>query len=188
MALSSRFEKVNIILIIIIAVMSLEIVYLMYQNQKLKAIIEDPKRLFKTLSEDDVVPSFNGFDVYDNEIAVRYGPDAPHTLLCWFSPGCSSCLDNLAFWNDLFERFSSENIRFIGMCAGHPDETREFVAEHGIGFPVLCADDPFFVDTYKGNVLPQTVLLSPNGTIVGVWPGALKKDREKTITDLLAEL
>ena len=71
------------------------------------------------------------------------------------------------------------------MCVGTPGEAREFVSAHGLEFPVICAGDPYILRSYKGNVIPQTVLISPEGTVIGAWPGTLEKDQEGKILALL---
>ena len=176
------------ILVAIIVIMGVEIVYLVVQNRRLRAIIEDPKRYFKALSQNDVVPSFTGQDIEGNDVSIRYSAEAPHTMLFWFSPGCSVCEDNLGLWNRIYGEFSSENLRVLGMCAGTPEEAREYVAVNGVEFPVMCAQDQYIMETYKGNILPQTVAISPRGTILKVWPGVVGQTQEDEIMALLQQL
>jgi len=166
-------DRWTAILLVIIVLMGLEIVFLMYQNQKLKAIMEDPKQVFKTLSMDDTVPSIAAYDLNGNDVSLRYGADAPRSVLFWFAPTCPSCEDNIEFWKQVYADWKSDSVRFLGMCAGQPDEASAFAADHEIDFPVMCVTDPYIMEAYKGNVLPQTVLISSTGTILGVWPGAL---------------
>ncbi|UCD93389.1 MAG: TlpA family protein disulfide reductase [Candidatus Zixiibacteriota bacterium] len=176
------------ILIAIIAVMGVEIVYLVIQNRRLREIIEDPKKYFKALSQNDVVPSFTARDIEGNDVSLRYSAEAPHTLLFWFSPGCSVCKENIDLWNEIHRGFSSDNLRILGMCAGSPEEAREYVAANGLEFQVMCADDPYIMETYKGNVLPQTVAISPVGAVLGVWPGAVGQTQEKEIMAIVQQL
>ncbi|MFC1475378.1 peroxiredoxin family protein [Candidatus Zixiibacteriota bacterium] len=188
MALNLRRDRWTIVLIAVIVVMGLEIIYLVYQNQQLKAIMKDPKRYFKTLSADDQVPAITALDVNGDEISLRYSPTAPQTLLFWFAPTCSSCEDNIGFWNRLYAADSTKNTRYVGMCISQATEARAFIAEHEIKFPVISTDDRHLIESYQGNVLPQTVLISPEGTIVDVWPGAIDQVREEEIIALLAGL
>lgn len=181
-------DRWTIILIAIIVIMGIEIVYLMYQNQRLKAIIEDPKKYFKTLSPDDIVPSFTVIDINGNNISLKYSPEAPRTMLFWFAPGCSPCEGNMDFWNRIYREYPNSNdIRYLGFCAGTPGEAREYVSQYEIEFPVICASDPYIVETYKGNVLPQTVLISSEGAILEIWPGGLQEDQKNGIISRLAQ-
>lgn len=168
--------------------MGVEIVYLSIQNHKLNAIIKDPKKYFQTLSEDQVVPSFTAQDIYGNDVSMRYSPTEPHTMLFWFAPTCPSCEDNIVFWKLIHSEYSSEMLRFLAMYAGNPDEAKEFVAEHDVKFPVICANNRFIVDSYKGHVLPQTMLIAPEGIIDGVWPGVLDGKKQDAIIALLEKL
>ena len=71
-------DRWTVVLIIVIILMGAEIIYLMYQNQKLKSIIDNPKMYFRTLSPDEMVPSFTAYDVDGNEtlecVKVKIGP------------------------------------------------------------------------------------------------------------------
>lgn len=166
------------ILIAIILLMAVSIIYLLYENRRLTEIINDPKKYFRTVEAEEKVPSIRTQDIYGNNISLRYSNSEPHTFLFWFSPNCSSCEENLAYWNSLFTANNSKEIRFLGMCAGNPEEARKIVEDFDLKFPVTCAGDPFIIETYHGKVMPQTVLITPAGRIKKVWPGSLT-DRQK---------
>ncbi len=178
-------NRLILILFVLVVLMGAEIIYLIIQNRNLKAIINDPRQYFKTLAEEDVVPSFSAQDINGNDVNLRYHEKAPITLLFWFAPGCSSCTDNLEFWNYLYEKYSGGNYRFLGLWAGLPEEAGPVIELYDILYPVMCADDPYIVEVYKGNVLPQTVIISPTGVILGAWAGALEAEQEEEIIDVL---
>ncbi len=166
-------DRMVVILSIVIILMGVEIVYLIIQNRRLQALLADPKSYFQTLVSKDVVPSFTAADLDGREVDVRYGPGSPATLIFLFSPGCSSCEGNLETWNDLTREYAGVSLRCLGFCSGGLEETRAFVVENGITFPVICVDNPFIIEAYKGNILPQTVLVSPEGQVLRAWPGIL---------------
>jgi len=178
----------TIILVLVIIAMGVEIGYLVYQNRQLKAYIDDPRKFFSTLKETDTVPAITAIDVNGRDASLNYSADAPHTLLLWFSPGCESCHDNVAFWNEIYRDYHSEKLRYLGLCAGNADEAKDFITEYGIEFPVVSAMDDRLVETYKGRVLPQTILISPGGSILGIWPGVLDLKRKEDIVALLQKL
>lgn len=184
----NRKDRLTIILILIIIVMGLEIVYLVYQNRKLSALIEDPRKYFKTLAADEIVPSFAAVDLNGNDIDLRYSPEAPYTMLFWFAPTCASCELNIEFWNRLYREHNTEKLRYVGLCAGNLQEARNFVADFGVEFPAVCAKDAFVIEAYKGNVFPQTMLLSPEGSVMGLWAGALGVQQEDTILTIITQL
>ncbi len=188
MGLEFLKKHLNLVLTAIIVLMGIEILYLVLQNRRLAAIVRDPKQVFQTLHSGDVVPSIRTVDLDGDELSLRYGPEEPHTLIFWFSPTCSSCEDNLDFWNELYSQYLSEKVRFLGICACKPDEAREITEGYGIEFSVICATDPFIVETYKGNVLPQTVLVAPDGSIGEIWPGSLLEGQKNEILAALTGL
>lgn len=176
------------IFIAIIVVMGIEILYLFKQNRELRAIIENPKEHLGMLEEEQTVPPFTSVDIFNDTITVSFGPDQPFTMLFWLSSECSVCKDNLPFWNRLFEERTSEHIRYLGMCADSRQAALEYASEYGILFPVVCPDDPQILDSYKGNILPQTIFISPQGSILKVWPGALAQGKEDQILAILQQL
>jgi peroxiredoxin len=181
-------DRWTVILIVVVILMGIEILYLMYQNHQLKSLIQDPKKYFKTLKPEETVPAFTAYDADGNDVSIRYSPEAPRTLLFWFAPGCESCEGNIDFWNEIYDKYKdSPSMRYLGLCAGTPDEAREFIDTYRIQFPVICVTDKFIVEAYEGHVLPQTVLISPEGKIIKVWPGALEKNKEDEILSYLAE-
>lgn len=180
-------DKLMIVLMIIVVLMGAEIIYLVYQNQKLRSIIDDPKNYFQTLAHKESVPSINAHDVYGNEVSLRYGVDQPITVLFWFSPGCAACESNFPFWNEMYSEYTDGSIRFYGMCLGGIDEAKEFVESTGIKFPVIAATDSYIVESYKGNVLPQTVVVYPDGSVAGAWPGLLDGNQEELVLSLLTK-
>lgn len=188
MDLEFRKNWLSILLSIMVVIMGFEIIYLMHQNRRLRKIIEDPTRYIETLKQDDVVPPFSAQDINGNAISLQYAPTQPHTLLLWFSPTCSACEENLYFWNDLYRDYNSNRVRFLGMCAGDPEQARTMVADYNLRFPVIYLNDPSLVETYKGNVLPQTVFISPEGAIREVWPGSLREEQKEDIITVLAQL
>jgi peroxiredoxin len=181
-------DRLILVFAAIIVLMGIEIIYLVIQNRRLSGIISDPKKYFETLSVDEVVPSFTAQDINGNDVSVRYAPGEPHTVIFWFGPTCDYCEKNVDFWKRISSEYSSDRIRFVGMFAGNPGEAKEYVARHALEFPVVCADNSFIVDSYQGHVLPQTVLINPNGTIRDVWPGVVEEDREAAIVAVLETL
>ena len=170
----------------IILLMGAEIIYLTYQNRQLKAMLDDPSRFFeKTLQAGDSVPAVRAEDINGNEFSLTYSETAPYTLILWFSPTCSSCEDNIGLWNDIYRAHVPEKLRIVGFCACAAAEGREAATANALQFPVLAVTEQSIVDMYKGNLLPQTVLIAPSGQIIQVWPGALL-DRQKN--EVLASL
>jgi peroxiredoxin len=181
-------NRLTVILAVIIVLMGVEIAYLVIQNRRLQVMIEDPRQYFKTLKKGEEVPSLRGQDIFGENVSYRYSEDEEHTLLFWFSPTCSPCEDNHEFWNELYDQYHEQGVRFLGMCACESGEARDAATNSGFEFTIMSASDPFIVDAYKGNVLPQTVHVSPTGKILDVWPGALTSQQKNEIINNLSQL
>jgi len=183
----AKKNQLTVILLIIIALMGTEIIYLVYQNRKLQSMVGDPTSYFKTLKPDQSVPSIRARDIEGKDISFRYSPAEPYTLLLWFSAACEACRTNFEFWNELYDGRIDSRIRFAGFCSGTPDESRQIASEQNIRFPVLSISDPSMVEAFGGNILPQTILISPEGKVLNSWPGALeKKGKDEIISELQA--
>ncbi|HUV35781.1 MAG TPA: redoxin domain-containing protein [Patescibacteria group bacterium] len=172
----------------LIVIMGIEIIYLVVQNRILKNIIADPTKYFRTLSKNEVVPSFSAQDIEGNDVEVNYAPDEPYTMLFWFGSTCSSCEDNIGYWKRLYGEYRSERLRFLGIFIGNPGSARRYVSARQIEFPVLCATHRYLVDVYRGHVLPQTMLVTPQGVVDGIWPGILRENEETAIIELIENL
>ena len=188
--MSSELRKnwVSILLSIIIILMGLEIIYLVRQNRQLRSLVAESHRTIKTLAPGDTVPSFVGRDIYGNTVSIQFAPVRPHTLLLWFSSSCSACGENLSFWNELYQGYSADVVHFLGMGVGDLTEIQAVAADFDIKFPVVCANDPFYRETYRGNIYPQTLLISPEGVVRDTWVGSLQQEQKDSIITALAQL
>ncbi|MEZ5358437.1 MAG: redoxin domain-containing protein [Candidatus Zixiibacteriota bacterium] len=176
-----------IILTVLVALMAIEIVYLIYQNQQLRSVIEDPRKYFTTISEKDIVPSITVMNTDGENVTLNYSPDAPFTILFWFAPGCSSCEDNFDFWKEIASATKHERVRFYGMCVGEIDDAIAFSQEQNFPFPTLCASEQYILDLYKGGLVPQTVLIAPEGIVLGTWPGEIEEQQKEKILSFLQQ-
>jgi peroxiredoxin len=187
---SARKNGLTVVLLIVIVIMGCEIVYLVYQNRRLQAALTDASSL-QVLEQGQVVPALTAAFLDGTPARVLYGDNEPSTVLIWFSPSCHVCAENAVFWNDLYNRYrTSDRVRFLAMSDSDSTETGPYVAKHALAFPVVCVTDDRLIDAYNGRVMPQTALISPQGGIEQVWPGALEKTRQDEITaalDLLVD-
>ncbi|MCB2230985.1 TlpA family protein disulfide reductase [bacterium] len=185
---TSRTSWWTIAFLLVMAAMAVEIALLINENRNLRAQLDGLTDMFQPLAADQRLPTISGEDIYGKPLSIRYGPDSPTTVLLWFSPSCDACEGNLAFWNDLYDQYASEQLRFVGMCAGMIDEAQTFAEAHAMSFPILSVTDNRLIDAYRGHVLPQTVLLSSDGTVIRVWPGMLEEDMISEVYDAVGSL
>lgn len=187
MAVQTGKNSLTVILLIIVVIMGCEIVYLIYQNRELRVLLQEASSI-QVLRQGQAVPPVTAADLDGGPVVVRYGEQAPSTVLIWLSPSCHVCEENIAFWNDIYARYQSERVRFLALCDAPPDEARTYATDHSLALPLVCVADERLIDAYNGRVMPQTAIISPQGTIDQVWPGALEKTRQDEITASLDSL
>lgn len=178
---SSRNTIWTVVFAVIIVLMAAEIAVLINENRKLKTSLDELTAMFEPLAADQRLPALSGEDVNGMPFSLRYGNESPTTVVLWFSPSCDACEGNLDFWNSLCNRYASENLRFIALCAGTADEARAFANAHAMPYPVVAVTDSRLLDAYRGHVLPQTVVVSPDGMVLQAWPGTLEPDAQNEI-------
>jgi peroxiredoxin len=178
----------SLLLIIIVIIMGLEIVYLMDQNRKLRGVISNFTYFTQTLGQDDSVPPFSATDLNGEIVEIAYSPGQPYTLLMWFSSSCSACDDNLRFWNELYLDYNSGRVRMLGVYADDSAAIHTLAEEYNLVFPIVGLDDQSLVEAYNGYTLPQTMLISPQGSVRKVWRGSLDEKRRESVISAVAQV
>jgi peroxiredoxin len=175
----------SIILIVLVVVMGVEIFLLVKENQKLRAALSLPRGPIKILNPEEKVPSLVGINLKGEEFKVEY-PSSQKTVLFWFSSICPSCEHNLEFWREIYQKHSSDRLRFVGVTHSGEEKTGEFVAKFQLEFPVLIVSDLALLDQYRVEVIPQTMLIDSTGIVQRVWPGPLSENYKKEIREMIA--
>lgn len=183
----ARKSTLTVVLLIIIVIMGCEIIYLIYQNRRLQSMLTEASSI-QVLQQGQIVPPLRAKDLNGVAVEVEYGEGEPSTVLIWLSPSCDVCEENVAFWNDIYGRYKSDRIRFLALSDAEVSEAKAYVAKHSLTFPIVGVTDDRLIDAYNGRVMPQTALISPQGGIEKVWPGALEKSRQDEITTALDAL
>ena len=185
---SAGKNSLTVVLLIVIVIMGCEIGYLIYQNRRLQAMVSEVSSL-QVLQQGQIMPPMTATNLDGTATDVQYGENEPSTILIWFSPSCHVCTENSAFWNDIYGRYkSSDRVRFLALSDADATETKAYVTEHALAFPVICVTDDRLIDAYNGRVMPQTALITPQGAIESVWPGALEQLRQSEVTAVLDSL
>lgn len=188
MAASSRGNSLTVMLLVLIVVMGGEILYLIHQNRRLQAMVAGVQSAH-TLREGQTVPPLSATTLDGDAVDLRYGSSEPSTILIWFSPSCHVCAQNTDFWNRIYDRYrGAGGVRLLAMSDSDVGETKAYTATHGLRFPVVCVTDERLINAYNGRVMPQTALISPQGDIERVWPGALEEPRQEEVTGVVDAL
>lgn len=95
--------------------------------------------------------------------------DGELVLLNFWATWCPPCLKEMPMFQDRYERYADQGFTIVAVAVDELDETRAFVDEHGIEFPVLIGqDDAIAVGREYGNrigALPYSVIIDRDGLI-----------------------
>ena len=183
---SARRSSTTIVLLIIILLMGVEIIYLVRQNRQLRTVAAEQSTL-QIMQQGQSVPPLRALDLDGRAVELDFDGKTS-TILVWFSPSCHVCKENVSFWNDIFNRFQNDRVRFLALSDAEQTETKAYAAENNLTLPVIIMTDSDLIEAYNGHIMPQTALISCQGRIEKVWPGALEKSRQDEIIAALDSL
>lgn len=116
--------------------------------------------------------------------------DGKVIALNFWATWCPPCLKEVPEFVSLQAKYQAKGLQFIGVALQKPEEVREFVAEHGMNYPVLAGELEVIklAESYGNHIgaLPYTVIIDRNGQVAHVKPGVLPtEEAESIITRLL---
>lgn len=128
------------------------------------------------------LPPVEVVDLKQGPIRIDWTADNRPTILYVLSPTCVWCAKNLDLIRALSDA-AEPKYRFIGLSLDRKGLT-EYAAKSSYRFPVYFAEAKS-ANQLKLAVTPETVVVSPKGTVVKVWRGAydseILSDIQKTL-------
>ncbi len=123
----------------------------------------------------------------------------PHSISEWdgkilivnfWATWCTPCRKEIPEFISLQEELGDRGLQFIGIAIDKPDETRHFMQEIGINYPILVDEDMGMrmVGEYGNRLmaLPYTVIVDREGTIVHTHMGEISRQAlEKLLEELI---
>jgi len=107
--------------------------------------------------------------------ALQIGP----ALAAFFKVSCPVCQFTFPFLERMYESYGDSRFTFWGVSQNDARDTRDFMKEFGVKFPVLIDDNGFTASNAYGLTnVPTLFLISPNGTIQVSSVGFAKADLE----------
>lgn len=175
---------------IIIALLLVEIVFLIEENQKLRSYFDDqpPQYVGEPLQNGEKVIDFR-YETLNNEEAVfHYNNSNDRYLFFIFSVRCPHCLNNLTNWKTISSSRLSTEVSIIGVSLDPVEYTVKYIIEHNIPFySISVAADTSFRKVYKIAGVPETILINGNGTVEKVWMGELTQEQVKENIAVLSD-
>jgi peroxiredoxin len=172
--------------VVIIVGLSTLVVLLGMQNNELKEELNRLKSGPVTLKVGDTVHVLNGATLAGTRESIPLS-DGTHThLLFMFSTSCHFCIKSVAEWNRLADTCAHRNIQVWGVTTKDTASTWAFVRGNSVRFPVLIESDSEYVGVFKVFGVPQTILVSEAGIVIGHWAGEIDRSRTSEIFKKLA--
>lgn len=146
---------------------------LIIQNRSLKSPIA---RVYAPLElqAGTVVPRLNGLDLNGREINVEYGNDSRKAVVLVFSPHCGFCTMNMPNWKRIVDGLDRRSYRIVAVSIVS-DGVKDYINQYGLtDVPIIAEVDPKSRASYEMRSTPQTMIISPNGTVEKVWTGVIE--------------
>jgi peroxiredoxin len=104
-----------------------------------------------------------------------------HILFVGFiSESCQACISDLEFWKASKQEASEKGADFFLISIDNPLETQNFVEAHGLrDFQVVFGSETQVLTLFKVGIVPQYLLLTSQGKVVGRWNGIRGYDSSK---------
>ena len=136
------------------------------------------------IAPDFSLPTVDGKQVSLNEV-LKKGP----VLLAFFKVSCPVCQYAFPFFERVSQLHRSDNVTVLGVSQDNRTNTKTFLQEYGVTFPVAIDDDTnsYAVSARYGLTnVPTVFLIAPSGEIEVSCVGWSKRDVE-AINQRLAE-
>lgn len=150
---------------------------LSHQNRELRRQLVDLRYRSIRPHAGLFVPAFRTATLSGDSVVVP-DPENPEVLVL-FSTTCPYCLASIPSWNKLARLLQQHGTALIGISLDSTKQTIDYVADHGLDFPVAFFPDEGYRYMYRANSVPALVVLSPEGSIVYSRMGVLTEESAK---------
>lgn len=129
-------------------------------------------------------PDFAGVDLTGQSFALADFAGQPVIIRFW-STECKFCRADTPVFNRLYATYHDKGLQigYINTLSSR-SQVEEFVNDLGVTFPVLMDKGGVIARRYQIKLVPQTIVLDKNHTIIAAILGGVS---EEEIVDLLRE-
>ncbi len=143
---------------------------------------EAPKELLQRpeFSMQDVDGTLHNISEWDGKLLI----------VNFWATWCTPCRKEIPEFISLQNELGDQGLQFIGIAIDKPDETRHFMQEIGVNYPILVDEDlgMQLVGEYGNRLmaLPYTVIIDRKGNIVHTHMGEISRTAlEQLLSDLI---
>lgn len=117
------------------------------------------------------------------EATLAFGEGEPLRLLYVFNTRCPVCRETLPSWRRLAGALE-ERAEVVALTSDPLADVEAYARDNDLGAPAFRIEGPRYSAALGVDFVPHTILVSPTGTVLGVWPGALDRDQEGRVQSL----
>ena len=111
------------------------------------------------------------------QVSLKALLDRGPALVVFLKTDCPTCDLAWPYYQRLYDTYRSDAWALIGVSQSSPDETRDFLAQHGAGFPHVIDPEGYPVsNAYDPLSTPTVYVIQPSGTVEEVVTGFAKAD------------
>ncbi len=132
------------------------------------------------------VPPLDGKDYLGRAVAIGSQPPRKALILV-FTGECPLCGGIWSNWEKVLRVINSHNIRVNAVDLQPDFLTTDFIDQHGLahGTTFTTGLDPADITKYHLRLVPQTIVVSPNGRITWVHTGNLDAAQYRSLLESL---
>jgi len=158
-----------------LAVAALLVVVLAFQNRTLREEVQTLRRRSERPYPGLVVPSFRAITIAGDSVMIGEGVPGVRQVLFIFNTTCGFCRETLPYWSKIANELGTEERREVevyGISVDSEVETRRYVVEEGLSFPVVRFPEARLVRLYRAEGVPRTLVLDHQGEVLYARAGS----------------
>lgn len=125
------------------------------------------------------VPPIKATGMDGRTAQIKYVAGELPTVLYFFSPGCDTCERNVENIKKL-AKLKRRDYNIVGLSLTE-DDLKQYAKDHDLNFPVYAGLGVETTLSYKLGRVPQTTIVSSDGSVLANWYGPYDGKLRKTV-------
>lgn len=119
------------------------------------------------------LPTFQASSLDGRIATIGESPDGGRQVLFIFTHTCPYCRASLPAWRQIADSLAESGVGVYGISLDSAHQTRAYVAENGLSFPVVHFPLRKLAVLYRTRTVPQTMVVDGEGRVVFARTGVV---------------